>query len=143
MGLLYLVIIMKANILPDKEYYNFDLSRDITKDHTKVMQIITEYLDEESKADRDQLSKIYSDIEKYRNFVCRFDDYKQVQRNGKDGKRVAYGAFRHSALEHSVQTTWSYTFEILDLGDKYYMSVDTWGWLPEDNLRKKVDDLLE
>lgn len=134
---------MPANILPNKEYYYFDSGRDITKDHTKIMQIVTEYLEKYANADNQQLSKIFSDIEKYRNFVCRFDDYKEVKRHGKEGERIAYGAFRHSALEHSVQTAWSYTFEILDIGEEYYMTVDTWGWLPEDSLRKRVDELLD
>lgn len=134
---------MRTNVLPNQEHYYFSSDIDVVGNHQKVMDIIKQYLEKESSAKDDELGTIFRDIEKYRNFVCRFDDYKKVERHGKDGKRVAYGAFRHSAVVHSSQTTWSYTFEILDIGDEYYMTIDSWGWLSDSSLREKVGKLLE
>lgn len=134
---------MRSNVLPNEEHYYFDSNVDIIQNHNMVMKMIKEYLDKKSSAEQDELETMFKDIEKYRNFVCNFDDYKEVSRYGKQGKRVAYGAFRHTAVVHSVQTCWSYTYEILDIGEQYYMVVNTWGWLPDEDLRKKVGKLLE
>lgn len=134
---------MKTNVLPNEEYYYFSSDYDIIKNHQKVMKIVKEYLTEKSSANASELNTMCKDISKYRNFVCKFDDYKDVTRNGTEGKRVAYGAFKHSAPVHSTQTAWSYTYEILDIGDQYYMVIDLWGWMPDTDLRKKVGELLE
>lgn len=134
---------MRANVLPNEEYYYFGKDVDIVQNHQEVMRIIKKYLEEKSSAERDELGTMLTDIEKYRNFVCRFDDYTEMERFGNQGKRVAYGAFRHTAPVHGVQTSWSYTYEILDIGDQYYMALDSEGWLPDDNLRQKVGQLLE
>ena len=134
---------MRANVLPNEEHYYFDSDVDIGKNHQKVMDIVKRYLEDRSTAKDDEFTTMLRDIEKYRNFVCKFDDYKEVARFGNEGKRVAYGAFRHTAVVHTVQTSWSYTYEILDLGDQYYMTIDTWGWTSDTDLRRKVNQLLE
>ena len=134
---------MRTNVIPNEEYYYFDKDRDILPNHQKVMRIIKEYLEEKSSANDEELRTMFRDIEKHRNFVCRFDNYTEMERFGNQGKRVAYGAFRHTAPVNSTQTSWSYTYEILDIGDQYYMVLDSWGWLPDDNLRQEVGKLLE
>lgn len=134
---------MRTNVLPNEEYYYFDYDVDITKRHTEVMEVIKRYLKQKTSAEGGELGTIFNDIEKFKNFVCRFDDYQEVVRNGTEGKRVAYGAFRHSAVVHSTQTSWSYTYEILDTGDQYYMVLDTWGWMYDDDLRENVSQFLE
>lgn len=132
---------MAINLLPSEEYY--EISEDkYSPTELNTLQVVKDYLREKTPVDSKQLRKIYQDVEKFRNFVCYLDDYKSVERNGVEGERVAYGAFSHSALEHSTQTVWSYTYEILDVGDGYYMTINTWGWLPDTDLRRKVDQLL-
>lgn len=134
---------MRANILPNQKYYYFSLDVDVIQNHQEVMKVIKRYLEENSNAKSDELESIFKDVEKHKNFVCKFDDYTKMNRNAKEGKRVAYGAFRHRAPVHTVQTGWSYTYEILDVGDQYYMVIDIYHWTPETNLRSEVAKLLE
>lgn len=134
---------MAINLLANKEHYRADSGRKL-ESNKDVMNLIKEYLRSEVSATDEQFDTIFGDMKKERNQVVRFDSSDEVvTRFGNEGERVAYGAFKYSALEHSVQTSWSYTFEILDTGEQYYVSLDSWGWLPDVDLEGKVTTLLE
>lgn len=131
-----------VNLKTNKESYRFNSNRDIRKNHLEVMEVIKEYLERHCPADDDQLYKIYKDLEKYENFVCHFDDYSEVSRFGEKGKRVAYGAFRFGAYVHDVQDKWTYTFEIIDTDEEYFMVLDSYNWTKETNIREKVNRIV-
>lgn len=136
---------MKANVKPNKEYYSFNSSVDIENNSEKVISVVKEYLKKESSADKDELKNMFEDIENNENnFVCRFDNDTEMKLDSQEGEtRVAYGAFRHEAPVHSIQPSWSYTFQIFHTEDEYYMSIRSWSWESETDIERKVSTMLE
>lgn len=132
---------MRTNLLANQEHYRTNKQ---VKDKKQVLDVIEDYLRTHVNAEEGEFRKIFSDINDKGNHEIRIDRTDEmVQRHGVEGNRVAYGAFRHSAIVHSVQTVWTYTFEMIEDGDQIYLGADSWGWLADDNLSERVDTHLE
>jgi hypothetical protein len=132
---------MAINLLANPEHYRMERCELNSED--AVMDMVKEFLRSNVNATEEQFEKMFYDMEKERNHEIRLDDREGYERHGNSGTRVAYGAFKHSAFEHSVQTAWSYTFEVIDTGDELYLGADSWGWLPDVDLASRVDTHLE
>ena len=129
---------MQVNLLANPEYYRTEY-RELNSEKD-VLSIIKEFLKSNVNGDAEQFEKIFQDIEQDRNNEIRFDNSDElISVYGNVGNRIVYGAFRHSALVHSTQTVWTYTFQILKTNEgKLYLSTNSWGWLPKNNLAKRV-----
>ena len=133
---------MQVNLLANTEHYRTDYRE--LNDEKDVIGIVKEFLKSNVTGEDEQFAKMFQDLERDRNNEIRFDNSdEQISLYGNRGNRVAYGAFRHSALVHSTQTVWTYTFQIIKTDDGLYLSADSWGWLRTANLSKRVRTHLE
>jgi hypothetical protein len=133
---------MQVNLLANPEYYRTDYRE--LNDEEDVISIVKQFLKSNVNGENEHFVKIFQDLERDRNNEIRFDSSdEQISLYGNTGNRVAYGAFRHSALVHSTQTVWTYTFQIIKTDDGLYLSADSWGWLQKSNLSKRVSTHLE
>ena len=133
---------MRTNLLANPEHYRTEYMNIDTEND--VLSLVEDFLRSNVNADESEFEKMFRDIKKSRNHEIRFDTTEAtVNRYGNEGPRIAYGAFRHSALVHSTQTVWTYTFELLQTKNGLYLGTDSWGWLQSDDLSKRVDVHLE
>jgi hypothetical protein len=89
--------------------------------------------------------KIFRDIDRERNRVIRFSNTDESHLSiASGGTRVAYGAFRYRAFNHTSQKTWCYTFEIIDQGEYLSMTTNPHAmWSSDTDLSDKISNLLE
>lgn len=131
---------MQANLLANKSYYRTDYRK--LNNKKDVIRLFKEFLKSNVNANEKQFDKIFNNLES--NHEIRFDNSNEnINLHGNTGPRIAYGAFRHEAIVHSVQTVWTYTFEIIKTDTGLYLSTDNWGWLPKNNLSERVSTHLE
>ena len=134
---------MALNLLPSENRYTFSDSPAV-RNRVDVLYLVKRFLRERSPADEEQLNTMMIDIREDRNHVVRFTEGDEPTVVPRHGTRISYGAFRHSALEHSTQTVWSYTFEIVETDEEQIkIRTDNWGWLHGSDLENKVSALLE
>lgn len=133
---------MPVNLLANPEHYRVN-KRDLNTE-SDVIEIVKEFLRSNVNGDEEHFDTMFGDMSKEYNREIRFDESnEEVTRHGNEGERVAYGAFRHSALEHGTQTVWTYTFEIIETDNNLYLGTDSWGWLHDADLEDRVTRLVE
>lgn len=133
---------MRTNLIPNPESYEKSLQAVETEDD--VISVVLELFERNSSANKEELDQISKDIQKTKNHYITFDDSnEEVSVFGHTGERIVYGAFRHSAILHSVQTSWTYTFQIIKEENKLFIYADSWGSLASTDLESKVQTHLE